>query len=154
MKKMITKARLQRPFENQILTPQDMYRFCKENFGEKVSFLYTSSEEIGENEKFLATRFQNSLLIPGTQKLHKIIPAGNGKVKIYETSHADEGEERITQKNSKKDLLHPNSGDYVICKYNDKFGWYLSALAMKSLMILKLNCCIQVDTINIIALLK
>ena len=40
VKKMTAKARLQRPFENQILTPQDMYTFCKENFEEKISFLY------------------------------------------------------------------------------------------------------------------
>ena len=80
VKKMTAKARLQRPFENQILTPQDMYIFCKENFGEKISFFYTSSEEI-EKEKFLATKFQNAPLIIGTQKLHKIIPAGNGRVK-------------------------------------------------------------------------
>ena len=56
--------------------------------------------------------------------MHKIISAGNGRVKIYETSNTDEGEERITQKNSKKDvvqdLFHPKSGDYVICKYDDK----------------------------------
>ena len=47
--------------------------------------------------------------------MHKIIPAGNSKVNIYETSNADEGEERITQKNSKKDMvedvLHSKSGD-------------------------------------------
>ena len=56
--------------------------------------------------------------------MHEIIPAGYGIVKIYETSNADEGEERITQKNFKKDvvqdLLYPNSGDYVICKCDDK----------------------------------
>ena len=63
MKKMTAKARLQRPFENQILTPQNMYTFCKENFGEKISFFYTSSEEIVGKEKILATIFQNALLI-------------------------------------------------------------------------------------------
>ena len=65
-----------------------------------------------------------ALLIFGIQKLHKIISAGDGKVKINETSNVD-GEERITLKNSKKDvvqvlLLHPKSGDHVICKYDDK----------------------------------
>ena len=100
-----------------------MYTFCKENFGEKLVF-YTFSEEIKEKEKFLATRFQNALLIPGTHKLYKIIPAGNARVKIYETSNANEGEKRIILKNSKRDLvqdlLHPKSGDYVTCKYDDK----------------------------------
>ena len=57
--------------------------------------------------------------------MHKIIPAGNGRVKIYETSnHANEGEERITIKDSKRDmvqdLLRPKYGVYVICKYDDK----------------------------------
>ena len=35
VKRVTAKASLQRPFENQILTPQDMYKFCKENFAEK-----------------------------------------------------------------------------------------------------------------------
>ena len=56
MKKMTAEAKLQRPFENQILTPQDMYTFCKGNFGEKSSFFYTSSEEVEKKEKLLATR--------------------------------------------------------------------------------------------------
>ena len=72
----------------------------------------------------MATRFQNALSISGTQKLHKIIPVSNGRVKIYETSDADEGEERIIPKNSKKvmvqDLLHPKPGVYVVCKYDNK----------------------------------
>ena len=52
MKKMTAKARLQKPFENQILTLQDMCTFCKKNFGEKISFFYTSSEEIEERKIF------------------------------------------------------------------------------------------------------
>ena len=77
-----------------------------------------------KKEKILTTRFQNALSIPGTQKLHKIIPVSNGRVKIYETLGADEGEGRIILKNSKKDmvqdLLHPKPGDYVVYKYDDK----------------------------------
>ena len=130
----------------------------QENFGEKKFFFYTSSDKIEEKEKILSTRFQNALLISGTQKLYKITPASNGRVKIYETSNADEGEERITLKNSKKDvvqgLLHPKSGDYVICKYDDKVGVAFISSYMKSLMILKLDICIRVDIINIIAIPK
>ena len=63
---MTAKVRRQRPLENRILTFQDMYTFCKENFGETIIFFYTSCEEI-EKEKILATRFQNALLNPGTQ---------------------------------------------------------------------------------------
>ena len=35
VKRMTAKTSQQRSFENQILTPQNMYTFCKENFGEK-----------------------------------------------------------------------------------------------------------------------
>ena len=38
VEKMTANARLQRPFENQILTPQHIFTFCKEIFGEKISF--------------------------------------------------------------------------------------------------------------------
>ena len=89
----------------------------------------------------MATSFRNALLIPGTQKLHKIIPAGNGRVEIYETSNADEGEERITQKNFLKnvvqDMLHSKSGDYAICKYNDKVWMAFISSYDEDLMILK-----------------
>ena len=45
VKKMTAKARLQKPFENQILTPQDMYTLCKENFGENLVFLTSSKKK-------------------------------------------------------------------------------------------------------------
>ena len=38
VKKMTAKARLQRSFQNQILTSQNTYTFCKKNFGGKISF--------------------------------------------------------------------------------------------------------------------
>ena len=82
VKRLTTKASLQRPFKNQILTPQDMYTFSKGNFGKKISFSCTFSEEI-EKEKFLASRFQTALLIFGTPKLHEINSAVNGTIKIY-----------------------------------------------------------------------
>ena len=52
MKKLTAIAGQQRPFENQILTLQDMYTFCKKNFEETISFFYTSSEEIKEKKNF------------------------------------------------------------------------------------------------------
>ena len=102
----------------------------------------------------MATRFENALLIPGTQKLHKIIPAGNGRVKIYETSNADEGEVRIQKEMWFKICFAQNLDTMSCVNMMTKFGWHSSALMMKSLMILKLSCCIRVDIINIIAILK
>ena len=72
----------------------------------------------------MATRYQNALSILGTQNLHEIIPARNGRVKIYEKSNVDEGEKRTALQNLKvdvvQDLLYLKFGDYVVCKYDDK----------------------------------
>ena len=62
--------------------------------------------------------------------------------------------QRIQKKDVVQDLLYRKSEDYAICKYDDKVGWHLLALTMKSLIILKLNFCIGVDITNIIAILK
>ena len=102
----------------------------------------------------MATRFQNALFIPGTQKLHKIVPAGNGRVKIYETSNADDREERIQKKMWFKICFTQNLETISFVYVMTKFGWHSSALTMKSLIILKLNCCIRVDIINIVLLLS
>ena len=40
LKRRIAKASLQKPFKNQIFTPQNMHLFCKETFGEKTIFLF------------------------------------------------------------------------------------------------------------------
>ena len=152
VKKITAKARPQRSLENQILTPQDMYTFCKENFGEKISFSYFQWRN--REEKILATRFQNARLIPGTQKLYQIIPTSNGRVKIYETPNPNEGEEKIQKKMWFKIWFTQNVETMSFVNMMTKFGWHSSALTVKSLMILKLNCCIRVDIINIIAILK
>ena len=118
----------------------------------------TSSEEIGEKEKFLTTRFQNTLFIPGTQKLHKIIPAGNGRVKSIKhkmlTKERKELHERIQKKMWFKICFTQILETMPFVNMMTNFGWHSSALTMESLMILKLNCCIRVDIINIIAILK
>ena len=49
---MTAKTTLQRSFENQVLTPQDIHTFCIEDFGEKITFFYTFSEEIEEKKFF------------------------------------------------------------------------------------------------------
>ena len=80
------------------------------------------------------------------------------ELKIYQTSNADEREERITQRIQKKMWFKicftPNLETMSFVNMMTKFGWHSSALTMKNLMILKLNCCIRVDIINIIAILK
>ena len=61
---------------------------------------------------------------------------------------------RIQKKMWFKICFTQNLETMLFVKMMTKNEWHASALTMKSLMILKLNCFIQVDIINIIAILK
>lgn len=124
VKRETARASLQRPFNNQILTAEDMYKFCQENLNSKIKFFFTTKEIVKEKEDFLTERFKSALQILGTQKLHKIIPYANGKVKIFDISGSENFEERqIIKKSSlqeEQELLHPTLGSYIVCTYNEK----------------------------------
>lgn len=123
VKRTVAKASLQRPFQDQIITPLKMFEFCEQNFHE-VKFFYTGKNEIQNSETFLASRFQNALPIVGTQKIHKILPLHKGKVKVFETSNTEEGEEKKILKSYENESIKisekPICGQYVICQYDNK----------------------------------
>ena len=63
VKRLATKACLQRPYDNQILTPHQLFDWAVENF-KTVSFEFSTQEEHIETEiKFLEERFSNLSLI-------------------------------------------------------------------------------------------
>ena len=70
-----------------------MFDFCENNFKD-IKFFFIESSDVKDKENFLESRFEQSLTIVGTQKMHKFIPLNNGKIKVFETSHADEGDEK------------------------------------------------------------
>ena len=61
---------------------------------------------------------------------------------------------RIQKKMWLKICLPQNLKTMSFVNMMTKFEWHSSALTIKRLMILKLNCCIRVDITNIIAILK
>jgi hypothetical protein len=123
IKRGTTKASLQRPFKDQIITPEQMFEFCKSYFKE-IKFFFIRSSDVKEKEAFLETRFEKSLTITGTQKLHKFVPLSYGQIKVFETSDAEEGEDRqiIIQRYTRPRFCppKPECGTYVICTYNNQ----------------------------------
>lgn len=123
VKRATTRASLQRPYKDQILTPQEMFRFCENNLKE-IKFFFITNGQVKEKEEFLRNRFEQAQTIKGTQRLHKYIPSGSGKIIVYETSDSDEGDERQVLKSSISNetinFPNPKCGDYVICHYNDQ----------------------------------
>ena len=81
VKRLATKASLQRPYDNQILTAQQLFDWAAKNIT-SVHFEFSTQEEYIETETFLEDRFYQAVTIKGTQKLHAFIPIESSKSKI------------------------------------------------------------------------
>ena len=118
------KASLQRLYCNQILTVDDMFKFCQENLSKNINFFHISSSQVTETECSLINRFEEASLLIGTQKFHRFVPISETKIKAFELS-SDEpelGEERTIIKSKQHtvtEICNPTTGNYVICVYDN-----------------------------------
>lgn len=97
LKRSVARASLQRPYDKQILTPQDFYNYCQESITSIKTF-FVPNEVVEQTGKELEHRFSKALTIPGTQKNHRFVPAGSGHLEIYEVSANDQKRKvRITK---------------------------------------------------------
>ena len=58
--------------DNQIMNGKDFLQYTKGL--DKIYVAFHSQEEYAQEEIFLQKRFEKSIIIPGTQKLHALIP--------------------------------------------------------------------------------
>ena len=65
MKRTAAKASLQRPYEDQILTPIKLYDFVSQNI-KGIHFAYSTLKDHEEEAKILVERFKYSRAVPGT----------------------------------------------------------------------------------------
>lgn len=87
LKRSAARASLQRPYNKQIVTPKQLYEWAVLNIP-SVSFKYSTINDYLIEEQNTADRFQQSLTIVGTQKLHSFVPLTKSKIytKVYPTS--------------------------------------------------------------------
>ena len=68
VKRLAACASLQRPFENQIQTPEDLYKW--RNLAHPTLHSLVSSPEVEEEEALLNKQFELGCRVSGTQQLH------------------------------------------------------------------------------------
>ena len=73
VKRLATKASLQRPIDNQILNATDMYKFCKD-ISKGTSFCIVNGDTMNSIHASLVERFQLLKSVPGTRSYHKYEP--------------------------------------------------------------------------------
>lgn len=129
VKRLAARASLQRPYENQIQTPFQLYEWAIQNIF-VANFEYVSQEEYIQTNKLLEDRLSKSVRIKGTQKLHAFIPIplsnSQIKVKIFSDSNVS-----TTEKNTAlQDRLKINEvSGYITIVYDN--NWWLAYVLEK-----------------------
>ncbi len=73
MKRLAARASLQKPYNDQLMTPCQLFDWATINIP-AVHFEYCSAEDNEMEQKYLEQRFMKARTIPGTRKLHSFIP--------------------------------------------------------------------------------
>ena len=73
VKRITSRASLQRPFDNQILSAVEMFKFCKEEI-KGINFKFIPKETMEVTRANLETRFLNAKTLPGTRSYHHSFP--------------------------------------------------------------------------------
>ena len=96
-KREVTRASFQRPYTDQILTPQDMFKYCRENIT-GVNYIFVSSAEIEQMETKLTKRFECCLPVKGTRGYHRYVPISDNQIRCFVTSKASKFDEHCVMK--------------------------------------------------------
>ena len=81
VKRLAAQASLQRPYDQQMMTPMQLYEWARDNL-QGIVFEYCNCVEYSEVKDQLETRFENSRTIPGTRGFHFFIPVSIDTVEV------------------------------------------------------------------------
>ena len=137
VKRLATKASLQRPYKEQIMTPLQLFQWASASIC-GVTFDYVSVEEYESEKQNLETRFDSCRTIPGTRRLHCFIPQSQDTLvtKRYSASSSSQVQ-RVSK--SLTDLEMEQVTEYVTCKCGSQ--WWLAQVLDKD----KENCELQLS---------
>lgn len=87
LKRLAAKASLQRPMNDHILTPKQLYEWAKSNLS-SLNVHYISQVDYNEHAKLMEPRFLAAKTLKGTRKQHTLIPVEPGvlRSKFYSFS--------------------------------------------------------------------
>ena len=122
MKRLAARASLQRPYDDQIMTPRQLYEWAQHDIP-TVTFNYCTQEQYDEEKSLLEEIFELSRPIVGTQSLHSAIPISTNElvVRKYSTATSMMTVQVFVKKD---DVIFDNIAGYVTCKYDSH--WWLA----------------------------
>ena len=127
MKRLAAHASLQRPIDNQILKPLNLYDFCKESFT-AISFIYVDSDEVDNIKHNQEKQFSTGNTVAGTRDNHKFLPVNENQVCVSRISNdntyfiANVNENYNNNSTKLVSLSDLSPGNFVACIY-DAHWW-------------------------------
>ena len=82
VKRLATRASLQRPLDNQILTPYQLFEFASQDIFGITSF-YVNSETVKKTAAILEPQFAKAERLNGTRNHHQFVPEGSSMRMIH-----------------------------------------------------------------------
>lgn len=122
IKRLATKASLQRPFNNQIITPRQLYDWANNSI-RNINVTFVPKEEYYKEEMYLKERFSKAHAIPSTHKLHTVIPVSKEIVLIKRYSFSPEGIQYNLLSGQKLTNTIDDISNFVIFERNNT--WWL-----------------------------
>lgn len=124
VKHLAARASLQRPYDQQIMTPRQLFEWASDNIP-AVSFEYCSTEDYKREQAYLEERFQRSRTISGTRKLHSFVPILKDRVRtrVFSSSSISK-EERVASCES--ELPVEQISGFVTSSYNGH--WWVACV--------------------------
>jgi hypothetical protein len=119
VKRLAAKASLQRPYEDQILTPFQLFTCCKSNI-KATEFFFFTGEEHTKAGKLLEKLYQAVKPVPGTQRFHSFLPASKTVLLTKVLSQSKESYAvSLTGETLKQTLTVADAKGYVTCEYHE-----------------------------------
>ena len=124
VKRLLTKASLQHPYTNPILTSEAIMDFCIKSIP-GIHFFNVTPEDIAKHELELQGRFQVAKTVKGTQQFHRLVPVSKSKMHAYKLSLQSNPPELVSVQDSEDDmteepLIEVKKQDYVCCLYDNE----------------------------------
>ena len=121
VKRLAARASLQRPYNDQIMTPRQLYEWASTAIS-NIHFEYVNMDDYDQASE---QRFSKSRTIPGTHKYHSFIPLSTGKVsvRLYSTSSVTK-EESVTL--TQNDFSVDSITGFVTCQLDG--NWWLGCV--------------------------
>ncbi len=129
VKRLAAHSCLQHPLQGQILTPDDLYSFCRDNISGVIS-VFVSKEEIEMVRKSQDTRFEHGSTIAGTRENHQFIPIDQQSVQVSRISGDIPFIASLGSKPLALEPLDLQPGKYVACIYEQQ--WWIGNITENS----------------------